>query len=149
MKRTHDSFAANVYVHLLNEGHRIATEVGIPGGRVDLVRLSKTGRWLELYEVKINNAAAGVEQLLRYAEIVGGALRLTLVVPPELMTERLELLGGERVRVWACEPNLQLSLWFRPGVCHRLPYIHPDSAERIRQAHYRRARERWASEVAA
>lgn len=125
---THTDAALIVYSTLRNQGARLAYEAGIPGGRVDVVRVADDGRWLELFEVKLRAAASGIPQLLRYQAAApdNSRPRLTLVVPLSLVTTRLqETAMAAGVRVWAFNFSDGIQEWlfdsWPPSV--HLPYL--------------------------
>lgn len=135
MRTAHDILVWQLTHSLLHEGHRAASEVGIPGGRVDVVRLGSAKEWLELYEVKLRAPEAGIPQLERYGEFAPDAA-LTLVVPSELVTEKLQRLARGRVGLRSFDPVPEFKP--APGPYPYLPYIHPTSTAAMSA--------RWAKE---
>lgn len=134
----HDQFAHVVSRCLLRRGYRVATEAGVRGGRVDLVRLDSAGNWVDLYEVKVNRYyyAQGIRQLRGYADVVEGEPRLTLIVPLGTATRELRREAtAAGVKVWAfdyvrhCDNESSGS-----GVRVHLPALHSESIDRIRAA---------------
>lgn len=134
MTRKHDEVVEMFFQVLRSRGHRVATEVGVPGGRIDLVRLDDRDQWVELYEVKLRLAETGLRQLETYARHVAGTPKRTLVLPPHLVTADLLALveaSGSRVEVYDYELGVQLSLADDYPRRVFLPYIHPESVARI------------------
>lgn len=145
-KRRHD-FAAHTLWQFLLQEHRVALEVGVPGGRIDIVRLNEAGGWVELYEVKLRAPEAGISQLRRYGREVDGAPKLTLVVPPALATRELVVAAeAEGVGVWAFDFNWQPPLWGWPssGQHINLPSLSAEAIARISAAN-----REWAKTPAA
>lgn len=105
--RFHDEALDAVAKELRLAGLRVATEVGVEGGRADIVVLNGI-HWAWMLEVKVSSIGlqAAPAQLRRYIESsdhedeVGAA---TLIVPDGLLTPRVEL-EAERysVDVWTC-----------------------------------------------
>lgn len=129
MRTTHDTAVYRLWRQLRAEGHLADTEVGVPGGRVDVVRVNREMDWLEFYEVKVRAAESGVAQLERYGARAPG-VRLTLVVPPSLVTPDLRLLAKDWVSLWAFDfaQGVQESLFESRWI--DLHYFHPESLKR-------------------
>lgn len=133
-------------------GFDVACEVGIPKGRVDVaaVDVADNNRLTWLLEVKVGAKPQNAfRQLLRYAEIVGGNPRLTLVVQTAAATAELsrkaEKRGIDVLPLSFRYPRAEVG----PGRIINLPTIHPDSAENMRRLLREHARRRWAAEEAA
>lgn len=82
----HDKYLWHLCRSMQEQGIPVAWEVGVPDGRVDLVRVDSDGVWREFYEAKVRAPEAGISQLHRYRRAVGLDLQLTLVVPASLDT---------------------------------------------------------------
>lgn len=151
--RYHDAALWAFVNDLRRRGLRVAEEVGIPGGRIDAVRLGKRGRhgrWLELYELKTQFPETGIGQLVRYARHVEGRPLLTLVVDTGTVTPEISALAAEadvRIREFAFANGLQLSLLPLDVGFDYLPYIHPESLARAdqRRAEWLRQERAWAA----
>jgi len=134
--RVHDAAAHAAFMYLLRRGHRVAWEVGIVGGRIDLVRLDAKDNWVELYEVKLHRAEKGIPQILRYAAGVDGDPELTLVVPPSEATRELRAQAAEHgVSVWKFdwEAHANVEPNGRGEMVH-LPSLSAEALERITAA---------------
>lgn len=132
-RRLHDDVVWLFAKQLRCDGHRVATEVGIPGGRIDVVRLDMSGEWVEFYEVKVRAPEAGLAQLTTYARYLTVPPKRTLVVPPDLATDQLRAAAkdsGARIEVFDHRLGVQLSLRDDYGRWVQLPYIHPASSAR-------------------
>lgn len=102
---THGRAVFSFIRYLKSRGYTVAREVGVPGGRVDIVRLDRNDVWVELYDVKLRGPyRKGADQLRRYSEAMGGGHLLTLVVPNEVEFWRaMQQRGGVDVGVVAVD----------------------------------------------
>ena len=130
----HYAGTRTVLRELLRGGHRVATEVGVRGGRVDVATFTSDDEIDGIFEVKVAQHLAGIGQLRGYGEAVGTLPRLVLVVEPEHATPKLTALAhSEGVEVWPLRFQLIGDLpEDLPGEVLRVPTIHPETQDHAR-----------------
>lgn len=131
--RPHDRALRELVCRFIADGKAVAAEVGIPGGRIDLVVIDSDGTWSSLFEVKLSAPMTAVAQLLDYSEFVGGNPDLTIVVPPALDSEKIRRLAGDNgIDVWAFAfDGLDWPYPAESDALVDLPYFHPLIAARM------------------
>jgi hypothetical protein len=133
----HRNMARALMIDLISEGRTVAEEVGIPGGRLDVVALDDERQIEEIFEIKSGpKCDVGISQLERYGRTTAIS-RLTLVVLEEHASTELEQAAqaaGIQLRVQAADFSPNELDWERVVF---LPYIHPDSIAPERRARAR------------
>ncbi len=96
---THDHAVWLTWAHLRTNGVRTCFEVGVPGGRADLVCVDRKRRWTRILEVKTSAQSfewkpeRSFEQLHRYAAHLSSRPTLTLVAPIDRISAPLVALA--------------------------------------------------------